>query len=51
MTAHSNNQIALEKVFDLEVVRVNLLLFSLYLTAFEILKSAITERGTIKRLL
>jgi len=37
------NQLAFEKILDLEIVRVNLLLFSLYLTAYETLKSAIID--------
>jgi hypothetical protein len=43
MTKSNGHQIALEKAFDQDVIRVNLLLCSLYLTAFEILKSAIIE--------
>jgi len=39
----ANDQVDFRKVFDQELVRASLLLFSLYLTAFEILKSAIIE--------
>ena len=43
MNPPDRNQLAFEKILDLEIVRVNLLLFSLYLTAYETLKSAIID--------